>query len=162
MEDFKPVIKIAISAIKGAIVALIGLIILTTVTYGGPLILLYYWAYVVFYILPVALLIGAFFRLFSLFNKDLNSEEKHKRKPISRTSRLGIAFIFLLIFGFISVPYFNLNRNGQVEHGARWYINPDDEEQRTFEQNRSECDTQLVLFVLEDTIIMMSCVTMRY
>lgn len=149
----KPIAKVVFGAIKGAIAILIILILLTTIfalPYGGPFILLYYWAYVVFYILPLGLLLGASFSLFTLFSDNSPSESKQKRKPVSRFGFLGIALIFLIIFALISIPYSSLDQEGQVEHAAKWfYVEPDDENLMITEQVRDDCDIQLVLFVLE-------------
>ncbi len=94
MNHFIPIITVISSAFKTAGIALSGLVIFA-LPLGGPLILLYYWAFVMFYFLPVVLLIGALIGWISLFLPRADSEQK-KASTISwrPISIVGVSLFF--------------------------------------------------------------------
>lgn len=142
MNHFRPITSVIVSALKGAGITLATLLVLSifALPMGGPLILLYYWAYIVFYILPIAMLFGALIGLVSLFTLRKTPKQK-KRSDSNRTaiSVVGIIIIFGLISSYIALPFFTLGQISYVHHGASWYY---------FDANVS-CDIQIVMFRLE-------------
>lgn len=155
VKQTSPVIEITLSALKAVGFAIAGLVILTTILSlpsGGPLILLYYWAYVVFYILPIALLVGAFLGLVLQFPIQAPLKKKIRlRKQWNTVSILGTLLVFVLIFGYIAFPYFTIGQDGLVEHGATWfYIDANHTDTALTARERESCDIQTVLFRLDN------------
>jgi|GEM_PF-5721946 len=147
MRSDDPVVKILLSAIK-YLFWLLGIISILSLPFGGPLLLLYYWFYVLLYIVPVGLLAGAIMGWRSLIK---TSSQKKKQAPLQLnfSSKVALVFIFVTLTGFLALPYFTIGQDGYVWVRANWHLVEKNEVEQQFHRLHSDCDTQLILLVPE-------------
>lgn len=161
MPNNNPIVIIIRSTVRFAFYGLLVLLALATIIMlpcGGLVFLLSSPGFVVFYFLPTVLLIGAIWGFVSLFPWKLGVKIK-KRSPISwyPSNIVFIILLFALLIGLVAIPHLTIRDKAYVDRAARWYyVDPADEdlpwskgERKAGAQGR-ECDTQLVLLVIEE------------
>lgn len=163
MLNINPTLTILKSAIKFTIYGSLAIIILSLTVglpFGGIYIAFIFLmrGFMLFFYLPKMLLIGASLGLIGSFTPRMRNKKK-KTTPNSPTSTIGIIFIFALLILWVAFPHIAFKDKVYVDHSANWYfVDPSDAELPLPDWKRDEqtglstayCDTELVLFVMED------------
>lgn len=119
-----PIVIVLKNAFRG-VVGLLILVSILALPYGGPLVLLYYSFYVLLYLIPLGLIVGAIFGLVSVLIPSRMIGQPKKKKGFtpawSPITKISLMLIFVVLVGFLAFPYFTLGQNENVTTPARWH-----------------------------------------